>query len=316
MIKPNGNNVANVNTWNNNIGQYNIDGSCTPFRWFYDPNNPASIPTPFDPNYVQPQIVSNSVDCSNIPDGNLATVVVRIINDSINYETFTEENRYSAMEFAYNVLHRDSSLAATIDSVLAYQFRYAMDAGTIGRFYQVQQAIANEDYATAYSLNTQINDTRMVAANKQIVNEIYLRTIAVGKPLEAEDKITLMGIATLLSLAGGEATFWAREILGVEFEDLLTSYLRTTQTAVYNDNQNAIVKLMPNPTNGKVILNASLPINYVALYNSMQQEVSAPQLLMDDKNMELDLSAIDNGVFYVKVVFATQVKYYTVVVTH
>lgn len=88
MIKPNGNNVANVNTWNNNISAINIEGSCTPFRWFYDSNNPASIPAPFNPNFVQPQLVSNSVDCSNIPDGNLATVVVRIINDSIKLRNF------------------------------------------------------------------------------------------------------------------------------------------------------------------------------------------------------------------------------------
>nr|MBK9650000.1 hypothetical protein [Bacteroidota bacterium] len=315
MIKPNVNGEANANAWNNNIGQYNIDGSCSKFKWFYYPNNANTAPNPGTP-FVVPTQVSTSVDCSNIPDVGLANTVERIIKDSIIYESFTEENGYAAVDFAYNRLHKDSALAATIDSVLAYQFRYAMDAGTIGKFYEVQQAIENEDYATAYNINAQINDTRMVALNKKIVNEIYLRTIAVGKPLEAGDKITLMGIATLLSLAGGEATFWAREILGVEFEDLLTSYLRTTQTAVYNDNLNAIVKLMPNPTNGKVILNASLPINYVALYNSKQQEVSAPQLLMDDKNMELDLSAMDNGVFYVKVVFATQVKYYTVVVTH
>jgi hypothetical protein len=229
---------------------------------------------------------------------------------------FERSATVNADEFAYNRLIKDSALAATIDSVLAYQFRYAMDADVIGQFYAIQQAIANEDYAAAYNLNAQINDTRMVAINKKTVNEIYLRTIAVGKPLEAEDKITLMGIATLLSLAGGEGTFWAREMLGVEFEDLISSYLRTTQTTVYNDKLNAIVKLMPNPTNGKVLLNASLPINYVTLYNSMQQEVAAPQLLMDDKNMELDLSAINNGVFYVKVVFATQVKYYRVLVTH
>jgi len=320
MIKLNGNDAANANTWNNNISQFNIDWPMfnppNIIDWYYVQAITNSEPFPRDPLIVKPKIISNGVDCSNIPDGGLANTVERIINDSINYESFTEENRFAEDEFAYDRLQKDSALAATIDSVLAHQFRYAMDSNTIGQFYQVQQAIANEDYASAYNLNAQISDSRMVAVNKQIVNEIYLRTIALDKPLEAEDKITLMDIATLLSLAGGEGTFWAREILGVDFEDLLSSYLRTTQTTVYNDNLNAQVKLMPNPTNGKVILNASLPINSVTLYNSMQQEVTTPQLLMDDKNMELDLSAMDNGVFYVKVVFATQVKYYTVVVTH
>lgn len=316
MVKQLSNDVSNVNTWFGNIGLFNIDGNCTPFEWYYDPTIPNSNPNPFNISLVIPTIEQNNiVDCSIVQEDELTNTLERIINDSIVYDSFYEENRYAEDEFAYSTLNSDSLLAANFNSLLKMQFCNALDEDAIGRFYKIEQLINEENYTNAYVENNKIVDQRSVAINKQMVNDIYLRTLAIGNKISPADKATLMEIATTLSLTGGDGVFWARSILGIDFEDLLSNYLRNTQTAVSTNAKNTQVRIAPNPTNGKAILNSNKPINYITLYNSLQQELKIQPTLMDNNTVEIDLTLLTKGAYYVKVVFEDDVQYYTVILS-
>ncbi|MBK8848125.1 MAG: hypothetical protein IPO27_16950 [Bacteroidetes bacterium] len=311
-----GNDEANVNTWINNFGQFNIDGSCSPFEWYYDPNITNSIPVPFNPNFVQPKIETTAVDCSLLQNDELGSTLEGIIQDSTNYNNFIEENRYAEDEFAYHTLRADTMHELNIDSLLRLQFEQTMDQDVIGQFYQVAEMISKGEIEAAYNLNHTISDTRIVAENIKTVNDIFLRTVAIGQPIGDNDKTILLNMATTLSLVGGEATFWARSLLGVDFEDLLSNYLRESKTETTKDKLNVTVKLMPNPTNGKVILNSSHPINFIEVYNSLQQQVGVAQTNMDAQTIEFDFQKIEGNVFFIKAVFEQDVRFYTVIVNH
>lgn len=314
-----GNPKANGNTYFGNVGTFKIDGmsalSGNQANWYFDINDPNATltTTTANPTAVTIQGINSSSICSNPiapPDDEM---INRFINDSITYNIYPDENNYLGDEYAYAALKNSSNGLTNLDSMLRAQFVDSLDNHTIGQFYEVERLLNDENFAAAAALNSSINDNRIIAVNKKTVNEIYLHSLAAGLPLDSTDKAALYAIAIQNSMAGGNGVFWARSLLGLEFEDELNDIFRTAQTTLPADKLNTRVTVVPNPTNGKVVVSANETIENVMSYDGMLAPIPSQTLLMDSQTMQLDLSNEKSGCFILKVIFKTHTEYYKVV---
>jgi hypothetical protein len=309
---------ANGNTYFGNVGNFKIDGlSATPgllSKWYYEATNSNTDPNPYNSATCIAIGINSSSICSNPiapPDDEM---INRFINDSITYNIYPDENNYLGDEYAYTALKNGINALTNLDSMLRAQFVDSLDSRTIGQFYEIERLLNDENFAAAAALNNSINDSRIIAINKKTVNEIYLHSLAAGLPLDSADKVALYAIAIQNSMAGGNGVFWARSLLGLEFEDELNNIFRASQTTLPADKLNTRVTIVPNPTNGNVVVSANEIIENVMAYDGMLAPIPSPTLLMDNQTMQLDLSNEKSGCFILKVIFKTHTEYYKVVV--
>ena len=313
MIKAGLNEIRNDNEWNLNQGPNRIDGFGNKVFWYWDGVTGGYDPMPAPANLIQPKLVNSITYCHTNASGNEDEMIDRIINDSINYDFLEEENRFEEDEFAYNEMYDNPTLNGGSNSTARMQFRIQLDPQTIGLLYRVRQAILNEDFALAKSINDSIDDTRLVAQNKKIVNEIYLRCFATNMiPLDSTDKYTLFAIASTTSLLGGDAVLWARSLLGIEYEDTFNNLTRQSQTSPFTDKWNTKVEVIPNPTNGKVVVHSNSAINTIYVYDALLQKQTVPIYQMDKTTYQIDLSAQSNACFLIKVIFPTHEEVYKI----
>ena len=86
----------------------------------------------------------------------------------------------------------------------------------------------------------------MIDQNRQLTNDIYLRSVAVDAEIDSTDELALLAIALLTPCIGGDGVYAARAMLGIDADDYGLAYRKG------NEMQNEVtrtedIRAYPNP---------------------------------------------------------------------
>jgi len=273
---------ASDNFWQNTIsdriaGDLNIDSTYGQPKWFFrgnhdsQPYSPDIAPGSFIYYSVVPKGNTNVLSrCTGLPEpieGEDIDGALReqrygdIVREEISYEVLEEEFEYFNEEYLYEVLYSNPDimyLGEPDDSSYINFYNYLTNS-TIAEFVEIQELIDTENINDALQNNGIVVAQTLIETNKQIVNDIYLNTLAQKVDFDSNQRQTLLSIAMLTPYIGGDGVYTARVMLGIDPDDYNLLYSPNPFGNSYNgrkkDNEakeTFLFKIYPNPAKEKL----------------------------------------------------------------
>jgi hypothetical protein len=229
------------------------------------------------------------------------------------------ENYHLDITFNLNELSRiDSSLAFAAnpgDSLdfLAERASVLADLQAIaGRADSLDQAFMDQiasGLPAVKSYNLNITATEIYEENEQEVNDLFMRTLALGDALfDSLNQARLFAIADQCPLEGGDGVYRARSLYalidpGAAYDD--EQLCRSAERPVASANEPGIIEppfnLFPNPARDYILIELVFDIENAAagfsVYNSYGYEVRRIQIPAGGRKFFLDTSGLPSGVY-------------------
>jgi len=173
--------------------------------------------------------------------------------------------------------------------------------------------------SSALSYNSAVQSNKQVEQNQQLIDKIYLETVAAGiYTLNNSQSADVMSVATQCPWTGGAAVFSARTIykltkLEVNYDDFSTCIAQGIfrKGKKVNDNlkkNNSIYdskfSISPNPSNQEVTLyfdsESNADKNKFEIFDVRGKQIAQFLLTENEKIFSLSVGEWSNGVYYVK----------------
>lgn len=201
------------------------------------------------------------------------------------YVNNIEENKYIDKYVEYRNFTQDVALTSLID-----------EYKNIPLFSKINSAINQKDYVHATLLNNSIQPMNTYEENLKTVNEIYLRTWALGNyNISPTDYTTLLDIAMQAPMKGG---------FGVINAWVMTHRFDISQDSEkkFSDTRIPLIsnyKIYPNPANSSVTLSGINGVSQILIYNILGKlEFSLTNI--SENVLKIDVSKFAKGVYVVK----------------
>lgn len=242
----------------------------------------------------------------------------KIVDDSVPYSVFINESKYIGKQAIYTQINNDTTLMDS-STILHNFYNYtssSIDTNNIGRLYNVNADITTGNYSSASTLNNSITPVNLIEQNQQLVNYVYLSTVAAGvDTATVADYDTLVGIATQCPVEGGDAVLEARGLLNLLFNtsliitdscmnDSSSGHAPQRRLAVNSTTitDNIQAKVYPNPANTLLNIEIHLQtrqIAYFEMYNSLGEEIENMEL--DNDLTTLPTNNLPAGMYYYRI---------------
>lgn len=161
---------------------------------------------------------------------------------------------------------------------------------------RIQARIAEAQGLLEYNQNIEIGQT--IENNHKQMNRIALEML-LNDSISATDLLMVEDIAAQCPLAGGDAVFEARALVMQ-----LTGKAYDNSACVVGDRSinraetvENILELMPNPTNGFVVVKGPKHIGLIRIFNQLGNLVQE----INDSDHRLDLSGLAEGIYFLEV---------------
>jgi hypothetical protein len=167
---------------------------------------------------------------------------------------------------------------------------------------------------SASDLNGEISPNQLPESNEQIINEIYLSTIAVGTyALNGSQASTVLSVAQQCPYAGGKAVYRARTLYLlvdplIEYDDdsicLLYGIYRNDDPSPSMVTETGNIILIPNPANDfvtviyRTVAKGSCSLYITDVTGKLVEKVDLP---CDKTHYDFSVSGIYNGLYLVNV---------------
>lgn len=163
------------------------------------------------------------------------------------------------------------------------------------------------------TLNQSLPETQVFERNEKIVNDIYLKTFAIGdNELTAAQKDDLYYIATQCPYSGGPAVYFARSLylnFGGVFmnDDSLCNISQShpqLESALIDNSSPTNFFYYPNPTKNQFTLNwdnKSESIGTIFVRNSVGVVVLKKQINLSKQFETFDISFLTSGVYFISI---------------
>lgn len=309
-----GSGMANQNRWNSNIAANRMSGTVAnlnPVLWYYDLGFGSNTdPNPDGILLIAPVPLTGSYDiCPFLPAAiapspsiaNRQTMFQKIAYDSLQFTLDTVENRYACRLYAYRQFRDDSTwlnLGDPSDTIYQafYNSIYNSDIETMA---QVEDYIYTGDIVNGTSLNNSIITGTELIGNRQVVNDIYLNTVANGVfEYSPADSATLYAIAIKSALLGGDGVYRARVMLDMMVFDTNGVGMRTrpqNQATSYPAG-----RVYPNPNTGTMQLDYTLAekeTGELVMYDLSGKKIRTYYLSEGQNTLQINEEGLVDGVY-------------------
>lgn len=301
-------NYPQDNKWHNIALANRCLGTGNPIQWFhrYLQNDPANK---FSPgiNFIVAS-VPNQTGISPCGDPNdtlplfISDVANQVIEDSIVFPIYDDENKRFAKEYAFRLLTKDSTLMYRgLPTDSQYQAFFAeMKARNVGKYIHIRELIGNENYAQALSELFAIQDSNLIDQNYGIAL-MYLASLLEDENYEltSDDSSIMNDITIQLAIEGGEAVYILRAIMDEEFDDNITGGL-FRKASVTSTNKLLESTVYPNPNSGTFTYEYKLSDS--CCYELIITDVRGRQInilrLISEQNKVAINTLSDNGIYF------------------
>ena len=284
--------------------------------WYYlgtnAPSNPL-YPGPWKGNVVLPQLATNTC-LPDLPCGFInnqeryysgdstfrASYIEKIIQDSISYNIYPDENKYFDKEYAVNVLLEDSNF---VINNIHDQFLQAVDQENIIMLKEISTLLKSGEVNLAYIKNNSFLYRNVIEQNIGAVNSILLSKLINNNlsPFNTTQTNTLSNIAYQPAMLGGKGVYAARSLLRLRIEDGASS-LRTYSNINKKEQSSYLTFVYPNPTHDFF----NIKTNNSELYDLKIKDVSGKVLLEKfncSNNTLFNCSSLNSGLYLVELQF-------------
>ena len=312
------------NNWFGNYSQpqpsnyvYKIDENLpnTPINWYYlgliDPLNPL-YPGPYKGNVVNPLLASNlcypEFPCGFVNGNNQerfysgdstfrASYVEKIIQDSISYNNYPDENKYYDKEYAVNTLLDDSNF---VINNIHDQFLQAVDQENIIKLKEISTLLKSGEVNLAYIKNNSFLYRNVIEQNIGTVNSILLSKLINNdlSPFNTTQINTLSNIAYQPAMLGGKGVYNARSLLRLRIEDGASS-LRQSALTNFTQTPSIEINLYPNPAKDEFTVSSSELINNIEIFDLSGKIIERLNIAFNQKS--ISITNYKNGFYFVDV---------------
>jgi hypothetical protein len=229
----------------------------SPFNWLYQTSDGKN--NPLDAGMTSPIInaldeTAGSVDCND--ETNRQSRQTRFgptVADTLLFADYEEENTWMVRKYAYESMKEDTILlyGDTLTDAAYQTFFWREDSTNTGKFATVR--LLSSDSATfgdAAILNELIFDEIALETNLKTANTYYFTKFAIGDSLNDTDSTTILEITYLPYFTGGEGTYLAIGMMGLETTPSIPS-LRLQSATIPQTIPDPIlntIQIYPNPT--------------------------------------------------------------------
>jgi len=295
------------NQWVTTISNFRVQGDASyPIDWKHtgslgQSNLFSPAPTNVTPfSYLNFSTApSNISKCEETLPLSLLELYSPIVENTINYTTHPDENKYWDKQFFYNDIQNSTVLANSLNSQAnALTFYNILDESNIGGFGKVNAFMNNDDFMAAETLNNSIVPENDIEKNRQTVNAIYLNTWAKERfEFTATERSVLEDIAYLEPLIAGSAVYSARVMLGIN--PILNNGSRMAQTPNTANNYAGVI--YPNPTKEMAYLDYSLNEGISAvinIYNITGIHIKSYTINSDKQQFKFSTNDLKSGIYF------------------
>ena len=140
----------------------------------------------------------------------------------------------------------------------------------------------------------------MIDQNRQLTNDIYLRSVAVDAEIDSTDLQALWAIALLTPYIGGDGVYAARAMLGIDSDDYGLAY-RTGSETLANQKVTADILVYPNPAGEsitfEIVSESLMGVSSIRIFNASGTLTLSYQNCDENKIM-IPLNTLKPGIYY------------------
>jgi hypothetical protein len=285
-----------ISGYSNNIYWYYRNGSGTPYQAI---TNNTSVLTVSGINNGSPCSYSNSHFINREID------LLPIINSTISYPDHSDENTYSNKLLAFQLLYNDSDLLiqSTSDDSIYTNFVSEQLVGNAGAFEEVIKLISLGSFSEALSTNDAIDKQNDIEYYLQTFYHIYISSLLIGDGLSSQDSSDLSAIACLNSIEGGDAVYFARNIIDPSMSDNDACGGRIGHFSSNIVRENSL-QVFPNPVIGSITVSSALKENSsisILFYDLQGKIIHSKHLCLEQGIATVDLSTFSDGVYFITI---------------
>lgn len=295
------------NEWQSFALQSRINGlSLSLFKWDHQgPTTPPGITTYTPSPYAPPTITPIPFKPSQIPacqqpippphdEGGERDLMDAIVSNDLNHPYYPDESRYYDKDYVYNKLDDNASLRNSDPDYIDFYNTVALE--NIGKFKEAKGYYYSDDYSSALTSLSSINDLNTIDHNRKFTMTIALEMrINPSRVLTSSEVSELTSIAFTDAWTGGEGVFYARAILALEVDDQENGLRKA-----HSNNESFNTILFPNP----VHQNSSVNIAGVPNEKLSVRIFDATGRLVQEKSVYgngFPVSDISEGVYSVSI---------------
>ena len=217
----------------------------------------------------------------------------------------TEEDRFLAKTYLYQQLKDSLQLlySGSTHDIELQNFFTTMGLNNVGLLSNVEEMLADNDYASAQLFNELINTTLLAEENTNKVNEICAEYNLRFELLDSARRAELEQIAYQHPLIGGPAVYRARAILGIDIDDTQLAFRQYIINTIQRNLPE--LSLVPNPSSGRVDVFVSLQeeeIKTIEVFNLSGIRVYNEAPIEHAGKISLNLDFCPEGIYQVRVV--------------
>ena len=146
--------------------------------------------------------------------------------------------------------------------------------------------------------------SNLIENNMQVVNDIYLNTLAQGVMFDDTQRDALLAIAMLTPYLGGDAVYSARVMLGIDPRDynLFHRYAKPESTTLPVINT---LKVYPNPVTDELTIEIldgmEDGVVTVELFDLPGKKMFSGQITISSSKGSVNLGGVKNGIYLLKI---------------
>ncbi|MBK7966509.1 MAG: T9SS type A sorting domain-containing protein [Bacteroidetes bacterium] len=193
----------------------------------------------------------------------------------------------------------------SIHDVELQNFFTSLTLSNIGLIGEIDELLADNDYANAFFANQDLVSTNLMESNLETVNRICTSLELDYSLLDSLDREELLFIAYQYPRLGGEAVYRARAILGIDVDDTEIAFrIRSDLGRSIKDN----FIVIPNPSTGEFKVAYSLmedEIAWLELYDNLGKIISSKMVNNNSTFINFKESRNMSGVYNLKIKTST-----------
>jgi hypothetical protein len=327
-----GNQTPSDNVWVNHIdnhermwGDLNITGTGS-VDWYHRHTNDAS--TIFGPNIQQgfnpqhpllgkiiPVQTTGNSPCLAIPEpgyddweGTMRNARLgAVVREEIEYAEMIDEFEYFDQQYVYELLYSNPDIMylGLYDDTAYINFYNYMTNSTIAEMTNINELIENGDINQALMENGVFVAGNLIENNQQVVNDIYLNSLAQHIPFDSVQREALLAIAMLTPYLGGKAVYSARVMLGIDPRDYNLYHRFAPDTDLTKQEAIKALHVYPNPARDNLTIEIlegfEEGLVYIELYSLIGNRVLTTAVEISSSKGDLNISGITSGIYLLRV---------------
>jgi hypothetical protein len=229
--------------------------------------------------------------------------MIEVVKDSLFYDTLANSMKHFLNQDVFNRLRLNTNLLE-LNSVDDYLYQNYLDSMLNTEYYKIiksQEAIATKDFDSSAILISDIDDSDYFNDLIKKVQTIWNNSLVDEIPIASSDSMYLFEVACLDPLKHGAGVYIARSILDYDGWCYLNeANLKSMQFDTYQQIEEQIFTVAPNPSNGQFEVSSTLEMEKVELIDLTGKIIKSINLRTYKQLLDFNLQ---RGIYILQIQF-------------